>query len=309
LFVPKEKFTFMPIPSFMSANPSHIAKKIRELGNGYSPEILQETVRIYLPLLARAPRNSAKVTRNVPYGPDERHRLDVYTPANKSDMPLPILIFVHGGGFTSGHKREYSSIGYYFARHGILTVIPNYRLAPENKWPAGPEDIASILKWIGLHGSRFGGDTDRVFLIGHSAGAAHISGYMFFEDFQLGDGDGVIGAILMSGPTYDTTQLSKADMAYYGEDKSKHSSMSVIHHIDGCKIPLFIVFAEFDTTVVHDQNHILINALFERDRVLPIVKGLMGHNHFSGIMHINTRDESIGPDILEFIKILSSSKP
>jgi acetyl esterase len=309
LFVPKEKFTFMPIPSFMSANPPHIAKKIRELGNGYSPEILQETVRIYLPLLARAPRNSAKVTRNVPYGPDERHRLDVYTPANKSDMPLPILIFVHGGGFTSGHKREYSSIGYYFARHGILTVIPNYRLAPENKWPAGPEDIASILKWIGLHGSRFGGDTDRVFLIGHSAGAAHISGYMFFEDFQLGDGDGVIGAILMSGPTYDTTQLSKADMAYYGEDKSKHSSMSVIHHIDGCKIPLFIVFAEFDTTVVHDQNHILINALFERDRVLPIVKGLMGHNHFSGIMHINTRDESIGPDILEFIKILSSSKP
>ena len=290
----------------MSANPPHIAKKIRELGNGYSPEILQETVRIYLPLLARAPRNSAKVTRNVPYGPDERHRLDVYTPANKSDMPLPILIFVHGGGFTSGHKREYSSIGYYFARHGILTVIPNYRLAPENKWPAGPEDIASILKWIGLHGSRFGGDTDRVFLIGHSAGAAHISGYMFFEDFQLGDG--VIGAILMSGPTYDTTQLSKADMAYYGEDKSKHSSMSVIHHIDGCKIPLFVVFAEFDTPLVQDQNRILINAVFQRDGVLPIVKGLMGHNHFSGIMHINTKDESVGPDILEFIKILSSSK-
>jgi acetyl esterase len=298
----------MSTPSFMSANPPHIAEKIRQLGNRYSPEVLQETVRIYLPLLARAPRDSAKVTRNEAYGPDERHRLDVYSPTNKPDTPVPILVFVHGGGFTSGHKKEYSSIGYYFARHGILTLIPNYRLAPEHKWPAGPEDIANILKWIGLNGRRFGGDTDRIFLMGHSAGAAHVSGYVFFEDFQLGDGDGVIGAILMSGPTYDTTLLSEADMAYYGEDKSRHSSMSVIHHIDGCKIPLFVVFAEFDTPLVQGQNHTLINALFERDRVLPIVKGLMGHNHFSGIMHINTKDESVGPDILEFIKTSSSSK-
>lgn len=298
----------MSTPSFMSANPPHIAEKIRELGNGYSPEVLQETVRIYLPLLARAPRNSAKVTRNEPYGSDERHRLDVYSPENKPETPVPILVFVHGGGFTSGHKKEYSSIGYYFSRHGVLTVIPNYRLAPEHKWPAGPEDIASILKWIGLNGRRFGGNTDQVFLMGHSAGAAHVSGYVFFEDFHLGEGDGVIGAILMSGPTYDTSSLSKADMAYYGEDKSRHSSMSVIHHIDGCKIPLFVVFVEFDTPLVQAQNHILIHALFERDRVLPIVKGLMGHNHFSGIMHINTKDESVGPDILEFIKILSSSE-
>ena len=289
----------------MSANPPHIAEKIRELGNVYSPEVLQETVRIYLPLLARAPRNSAKVARNETYGPDERHRLDVYTPVSTPETPVPILVFFHGGGFTSGNKKEYSSIGYYFARHGILTVIPNYRLAPEHKWPSGPEDIASILKWIGLNGSRFGGDTNRVFLMGHSAGAAHVSGYVFFEDFQLREGDGVIGAILISGPTYDTTLLSEADMAYYGEDTSRHQSMSVIHHMDGCKTPLFIVFAEFDTPLVHDQNHTLINALFERDRVLPIVKGLMGHNHFSGIMHINTKDESIGPDIREFIKILS----
>lgn len=286
----------------MSANPPHIAQKIRELGNVYSPEVLQETVRIYLPLLAKAPRNSAKVTRNEPYGSDERHRLDVYTPKDRPDKPMPILVFVHGGGFTSGHKKEYSSIGYYFARHGILTVIPNYRLAPEHKWPSGPEDIGSILKWIGLNGRRFGGDTDRVFLMGHSAGAAHVAGYVSFEDFRLEGGDGVIGAILMSGPTYDTTLLSKADMAYYGEDKSRHPSMSVIPHMDACRIPVFVVFAEFDTPLVQNQTHTLINALFERDRVLPIVKGLMGHNHFSGIMHINTKDESVGPDILEFIK-------
>ena len=292
----------MSTPSFMSANPPHIAKKIRELGNVYSPEVLQETVRIYLPLLAKAPRNSAKVIRNEAYGSNERHRLDVYTPKDRPDTQVPILVFVHGGGFTSGHKREYSSIGYYFARHGILTVIPNYRLSPEHKWPAGPEDIGSILKWIGLNGRRFGGDTDRVFLMGHSAGAAHVSGYVFFEDFQLGEGDGVTGAILMSGPTYDTTLLSEADMAYYSEDKSKHPSMSVIHHMDGCKMPLFIIFAEFDTPKVQSQTYRLINALFKRDRVLPMVKGLMGHNHFSEIMHINTKDESIGPDILEFIK-------
>jgi acetyl esterase/lipase len=286
----------------MSANPPYIAEKIRELGPVYSPETLKETIKIYLPLLAKAPRNNAEITRNEAYGPDKRHRLDVYTPVNKPDSPVPILVFVHGGGFVSGHKNEYSSIGHYFCRHGIMTLIPNYRLAPEHKWPTGPADIASILKWIGLNGRRFGGDTDRVFLMGHSAGATHVSAYVFFKDFQLGESDGVIGAILMSGPTYDTTFLSETDMVYYGEDKSKHPSMSVIHHMDGRKIPLFILFAKFDTPKVQAQNHSLINALFERDRNLPIVKALMGHNHYSEIMHINTKDESVGPDILEFIK-------
>jgi hypothetical protein len=295
----------MSIPLFMSSNSPRVAEKIRELKNGYFPQVLQETIKIYLPLLAKAPRDGVKVTKNEEYGIHERHRLDVYTPENEPRTPMPILVFLHGGGFTAGNKIEYSNIGYYFARHGIPTIIPNYRLAPEHNWPAGPEDIARVLKWVGLNGRRFGGNTAQIFLMGHSAGAAHVSGYLFFEDFRFGEGDGVIGGILMSGPSYDTTLLSEGDMAYYGKDRSKHSDMSVIRHIDGCKIPLFIVFAELDTPSIQIQNHTLINALFKRDKVLPVVKGLMGHNHFSGIMHINTKDESVGPDILEFIKVLS----
>ena len=103
--------------------------------------------------------------------------------------------------------------------------------------------------------------------MGTSAGAAHVSSYVFFEDFQLKEGDGVAGAILFSGPTYDTSRLDlQRDTVYYGKDESKYPAMSAIKHLDGRKIPLFIVIAELDMPSIHYQNRVLIDALYERDK-------------------------------------------
>lgn len=289
-------------PAQMSANPPEVAEKIRAMGAKLNPEIIGATNKLYGPLLAAAPKSGVSLVKDVKYGPDERNVMDVYEPDKKPAAPMPILVFLHGGGFVRGDKAEAANIGTYFARHGVLAVMMNYRFAPKIQWPQGAEDIGNALKWIRQNGAKHGGDINRIFLMGSSAGAAHVSTYVFFEDFQLKEGDGVAGAILFSGPTYDTSRLNEKDMAYYGKDVSKHPSMSAIANIDGRKIPLFVVIAELDMPSIVYQNHALINALYKRDKALPFIKVLIGHNHISETTHFNTKDESAGPDILEFMK-------
>jgi acetyl esterase len=285
-----------------------VAKKIREMGNQLNPVVSKTTGDLYAPILAKAPKDGVKVIKDQTYGTDERNKLDIYQPA-KSALPTPILVFVHGGGFVRGDKGAFANIGTYFARRGILTITINYRFAPKNKWPSGAEDLAAVLKWIRENGKKYAGDINSIFLMGTSAGAAHVSSYVFFENFQLKDGDGVAGAILMSCPTYDTSRLdAKMDSVYYGEDSSKYPAMSAIDNVDGRKIPLFMVVAELDMPTVMYQNRTMINALYERDKALPIIKVLIGHNHFSETAHINTKDESLGPDVLEFIKVNTGEK-
>jgi hypothetical protein len=213
-------------------------------------------------------------------------------------------VFVHGGGFVRGDKSGHANKGYYFARHGILVITMNYRFAPESQWPEGAKDIAGVLKWIHQNGERYGGDKNQIFLMGSSAGAAHVATYTFFEDLQI-ENDGVVGSMLLSLNTADTNRLGPRHYAYYGKDKSKHPSMSVINNIDGRKIPVFIVIAELDTPPIHYQNYALTNALYHRDKAMPTIKLVTGHNHISLGMHINTKDESVGPDLLEFIKVNS----
>jgi len=287
----------------MSANPPQVGEKIRAMGNKLNPEVIKSTYMLYGPLLAKAPKDGVKVTKDEKYGSHERHRLDIFEMQSKPTDPMPILVFLHGGGFVRGDKGGAANIGMYFARHGVLAITMNYRFAPEIQWPEGAQDIAEALKWIRQNGKKYGGDIKRIFIMGASAGAAHVSTYVFFEDFQLKEEDGVAGAILFSGPTYDTNRLGKRDLAYFGQDVSKYPSMSVIDNIDGRKIPLFIVVAELDMPSIQYQNYALINALYKRDKALPTTKLLIGHNHISETKHFNTKDESIGPDILEFVKV------
>jgi acetyl esterase/lipase len=114
-------------------------RRIAEFGPHFDPAILQETRALHQPLLARK-SESVSVQQDVPYAPDERQRLDLYSAADAAG--LPVLIYVPGGGFIEGDKRTedgfYANIGYYFADRGFLVLIMNYRLAPIHPWPAGP---------------------------------------------------------------------------------------------------------------------------------------------------------------------------
>lgn len=119
-----------------------------------------------------SPKDGAgrRVAQHVAFGPHPRHRLDVYAP-REFDAAVPTLLFVYGGGWDSGTKDDYEFAGRAYASAGFVTIIADYRVVPEAHFPDFLEDGAQALNWISGHAAAFGGDPDRIFIMGHSAGA------------------------------------------------------------------------------------------------------------------------------------------
>jgi acetyl esterase/lipase len=115
-------------------------------------------------------RGSRRLARDVPYGPEARHRLDIYAP-RKSEGPVPVVFFVYGGSWMDGDRRNYGFAGRALAALGYVAVIADYRLVPEIEYPGFLEDGAAAFSWVAEHIGRYGGDARRMALMGHSAGA------------------------------------------------------------------------------------------------------------------------------------------
>ena len=105
------------------------------------------------------------------YGPLPRHKLDVWVPARRSAAPLPVVVFFYGGGWVSGNRGDYGFAGRAFAAKGFVTVVADYRLVPQVRFPAFLQDGALAIKWTRDHIASYGGDPTRISLSGHSAGA------------------------------------------------------------------------------------------------------------------------------------------
>src|SRR6185295_19156390 len=140
----------------------------------------------YTPVLAESPKSGGKITRDVAFGPDERHRIDVFQPDGRTGVP--VVVYLHGGAYVRGDRNisseVYSYIATYFARQGMLAINATYRLAPAAKWPGAAEDVARIVKWLKDNASSYGGDPERIYLICHSAGATHVATYTFIKSLQ-----------------------------------------------------------------------------------------------------------------------------
>ncbi len=281
-----------------------IYEKIREMGKVFPDTLPDDMGRLYAGLLADSPREGVETLKDIAYGPDERNLLDVYLRKESSGKRMPALVFFHGGGFVSGDKSLFKNIGYYFARHGILTVIPSYRLAPLHRWPSGPEDVAGVVRWVRLNAEKLGGNASRVFLMGHSAGATHVSNYLYFNEFHKVEDRDIAGAILMSGAFYDGKDISGPCTSYYGEESCNYSSFSIIDRTGNSHAPLFIMYAEFDPPEFDHQAILLLNAVYSHYGESPFIKRIINHNHISEVMQFNTGDDSIGPDIISFINRL-----
>jgi acetyl esterase len=122
--------------------------------------------------LIRGLRKQTDVIRNVPYRLDggEANLLDVYRPRNRTGL-LPVMMYIHGGGFTLCSKETHRGVALLFARFGFLVLNINYRLAPKYPYPAALEDACHAYKWAVEHAESYGGDKNRLSLAGESAGA------------------------------------------------------------------------------------------------------------------------------------------
>jgi triacylglycerol lipase len=222
---------------------------------------------------------------------------------------MPVVLFVPGGGFVGGAKNRegvpfYQNVAVFFARNGVVGVNMNYRLAPKAPWPAGGEDVAAALRWVKQNIAKFGGDPERIFIFGQSAGATHVAHYTFDERLQpAGGADGVAGAILQSA-VFDPAGAPAGPniQAYFG-DAAGWAEKSLFGRIDGRKIPVFLVTAELDPKPFRDEAEKMRAALCKRDGgACPRTLDLAGHNHISEIAHLGSADEQFGRELLNFIR-------
>lgn len=283
------------------ANTPEIAAALPGLGSELTREMVGGSMQLYGPIHAAETDDGLTVTADQAYGAHERQRLDVYAPDGAAG--LPVLLFVHGGGFVRGDKAGAANIGRWFARHGVIGVTMNYRYAPESTFPMGAEDVAGALAWIHANIAALGGDPARVVIAGNSAGSVHVGDYAFHEELQLPD-DGVVGAILISMPAANLTDHDldpTRDRLYYGETGDR-AAQSMINALDGRRIPVMVAWAEHEPALVAAQTRQLVEALAARDGHLPVADTAMGHNHISIVEHIGSADETLAPDLLEFIQ-------
>jgi acetyl esterase/lipase len=129
-------------------------------------------LRIFNALIPKDP-NTAQLAAAVPYGPDALQYYDLYAPINHYGK-MPVLVFVHGGGWDSGQAENYEFVAKAFAAKGYLVYLPAYRHVPQIVYPAFVEDVAEVIKQASQTAGQYGGDGQRIFLVGHSAGGYNI---------------------------------------------------------------------------------------------------------------------------------------
>ena len=163
-------------------------------------------------------RGGIRVAAGVPYGAGgARQRLDVYAPRDDARAGRrPVVIFFYGGSWSSGTRAGYAFVGRALAARGFVTVISDYRLVPEVRYPAFVEDGAAAVRWAEAHAGDYGGDPRRIVLMGHSAGA-YIAAMLAVDARWLGpDRAAVKGLVGLAGP-YDFAPFDvEASRAAFG---------------------------------------------------------------------------------------------
>lgn len=296
-----------------AADAERVHAELRRIGPAFDEEVLKRTYALYVPLQARAPKKGVVVQKDLVYGPDARHRLDVFTPERPVDGLAPVVMYLHGGGYVGGERSPvpgliYDNVPTFFARHGMIGVNATYRLAPAHRWPSGGEDVGRAVGWLRENARRFGGDPERIFVVGQSAGATHAATWTFMGEVHGAGGPGVAGVVLISGvyaathPAYTSDPPRPNQFAYYGDDTSLWPAMWPFDQVRRGHPPVFIVTAELEPYHFVWPSMALLDALVKCDRKMPAFRLLAGHNHVSSALQINSGIDDLGEDLVAFIR-------
>jgi acetyl esterase/lipase len=199
---------------------------------------------------------------NIAYGEESQQQLDIYEPTEKIG-PHPILIFVHGGSWQEGYQADYEFAGRAFAAKGYLTLVMSYRALPKHAYPDFITDVALATKWATVHGAEFGGAPDKIFLVGHSAGAYNIATAVLDETYLKAAGadqSQIKGVATLAGP-FDFLPLdSPITIATFGHLKELAQTQP-INFARASAPPFLLLHGSADTTVYSKNSRSLLKHL------------------------------------------------
>jgi acetyl esterase len=224
------------------------------------------------------------------------------------------MVFLPGGGFIRGDKADRENIGQHFAREGVAVIVANYRLAPEHQWPAGAEDVSAVYTWVRTHAAQYGLDPSAIFLVGESAGAAHVAAATLIRRFHPAIGLSLAGIALISGAynpvleklareQFGVSTPDPRNEAYFGSDFANYRNMSTVALMDTPpSAPMLITFAELDLLQMQVQAAELFVRLVTEYGCKPQLRVIRGHSHLTQTYAVNTGDESLSAPLLQFLR-------
>jgi acetyl esterase/lipase len=204
-----------------------------------------------------------KLTSDIPYVENghQRQVLDIYTPDKSTTKSLPVMFWIHGGGWQVGDKSDVALKPKVLAERGFVFVSTNYRLLPDVEMDVLTRDVAKALGWVHKNIAKYGGDPRRIFVGGHSAGAQLAAllctDHRYLEEVGVSF-DSLKGCVPVDGDTYDIPKVimtaEHRQVLYggkmitfghrqkFGNDPLKHVDYSAVTHVaKGKSIPPFLI--------------------------------------------------------------------
>jgi len=245
--------------------------------------------------------------KNIPYledagYADDKDKLDIFVPGGQG--PFPVLYFIHGGGLLRGDKSMYDFIGHYFAAKGIITVNVNHRLSPQVAHPSHIEDVAASFAWVKKNIAEYRGDSDRIAVVGHSAGAylaaliALDESYLSAHDLSLSD----IAAVAPISGFFHVERLAPSrPKSVWGEIESDWIAASPAKHASGTAPPMLLLYADGDVPERRKESEDLADLLRKADSSFVTTEEIKDRTHVTIVREMGSDADRTTQAVLEFM--------
>ena len=266
-----------------------------------------------------------EVHRDLPYHlpPVERKVLDVYTPSNVSDDAVgkrPVVFWIHGGGWQRGDKADVDAKPRVFTERGYVFVSTNYRLLPNVDMETLLRDVAEAVGWVQDHVAEYGGDPNRIFLMGHSAGA-QVAALLCTDDRYLKavgvPFSALLGCVPVDGDTYDVPAIVETGETRrrvhgqpqptfghrqkFGDDPQKHVDFSAVTHVLKDKgIPPFLILHIAGSHDTVAQAH-RFSTMLRESEIPTTVFGATETTHMAINTHLGIPGDAATKALFDFV--------
>ena len=236
------------------------------------------------------------------------NKLDLYLPRTKG---FATLVWIHGGGLHGGDKSKISTVARRFVAEGYGVASVNYRLYPEAKYPTQITDVAQAFAWVHANIAGKGGDPEKLFVAGGSAGG-HLTALLATDQSRLNKhglgGRHIRGAIAISALMDVSRVGAERRRSIWGNDSGAYSAASPLHHADAKSPAMLLLHAEHDTADRRAQNHAMHDALKKAGHPDVSIHGLKDRTH-NNIRPILAGEDDPGAKLmLAFLKKHSAHK-
>jgi len=263
------------------------------------------TVDSVTSLLYPAPDSTkVEIQKDIPYvdlpTDEAKQKLDLYIP--KGVAKPPVLLFMHGGAWRFGDRNLYFGFGTRFASQGILVIVPSYRLAPKFPHPAQIEDTAAAFAWVVKNIEKYGGDSSRIFVAGHSAGG-HLVALLTLDESHLkphGLSPKLIRGTIAHSGVYDLVVIGDSQASVFGNNAGVRRKGSPLFHIKEATAPFLVGYCQWDYPTLPAQAREFCATLQAAGTKAELIY-VPNENHISEMLSILNDQDPLFKSALPFI--------